>query len=217
MFGVTGEALVGLASAPARAHRTPDGRLDPWTSGGCGVRLSTGRLLLAPASNANGGVAGKVVTPLRRIPGDRTEYFVHMRINHNEGALSVKVEHPHRRPRGEWVDAGIGLPSHVQPWVCVPAGCSGTSDSAVPVRVRLISSTAHTLSIGPALFRVRGLANMVMEWPQMKQALALAWCESEGVVDVKDLLRDDVRLGEFAGALSLSPAQEHALGLTRSR
>jgi len=186
VFGVTGDCVVGVASAGAQAVRRPCGTLDPWTASACGVSIATGCLQRSAVSNRASGVLGKVVSPHKRGPGDSAERLVHLRISHSHGTLSIKVEHPNQPP-ADWVDAQVGLPPHVQPWVCVPARRGGLVPDDVAPEVRLVSCTAHRPPIAPALAGVRGLAHTVRDWPQAKQALALAWCQAEAVVDLEQV------------------------------
>jgi len=101
---------------------------------------------------------------------------------------------------GERVGTITRVPTELRPWVLfVPRDRNSDGDA-----VRLVS---HAFSSVP-VFRVAGLSDLVGNLSEIKQALALSWCESHDVCDITQLRRGPHGDAlHFIGALGLQQEQ----------
>jgi len=156
-FVLTGSCLVGVAAA------RPDP--DIWTGAAWGLDARNGGVLRL-ASAISGLDAGHAIAPAADDEEQRVLAIVDM--------VARKLSFV---DRDGLVDAHVRLPPAVRPWVCFPAGVGAPASARIVSHRRVAVPTS----------RVAGLTELVEALPVHTQALALAWCDANGVEDVASI------------------------------
>lgn len=157
-FALTGSCLIGVAAA------RPDPEI--WSVAAWGLNAPNGGVV-SIASAISGQYAGHANVHAADDEERRVKAIVDMVTRR----LSFVTE------REGLIDSRVRLPRAVRPWACFPEGGSAPASARIVSHRRVAVPTA----------RIAGLTALVGKLPVQTQALALAWCDENGVADVADI------------------------------